>query len=145
MIPAACGYSAEEKTGEGLWRAVTTALKERKWSVEQLAKTERVWNELLVLWPALNGTTAPPIALFVSGSKRHMDVAGEHEHWIVEYVAVTPTFRKRGVCHQLMLAVLDQGRARGFKRAQITPYADNEASVKAYEKVGFKGTTKLQA
>jgi hypothetical protein len=44
-----------------------------------------------------------------------------------------------------MLAVLDQGRARGFKRAQITPYADNEASVKAYEKVGFKGTTKLQA
>ncbi len=66
-----------------------------------------------------------------------MNVAGEHEHWIVEYVA--PTFRKRGVCHQLMLAVLDQGRARGFKRAQITPYADNEASVKAYEKVGFKG------
>jgi hypothetical protein len=53
---AACGYSAEEKTGEGLWRAVTTALKERKWSAEQMAKTERVWNELLVLWPALNGT-----------------------------------------------------------------------------------------
>jgi ribosomal protein S18 acetylase RimI-like enzyme len=67
-------------------------------------------------------------------------IAGEDEHWIVEYVAVAPGFRQRGVCNQLMLAVLDQGRARGFKRAQITPYADNEASVKAYEKVGFKGT-----
>jgi RimJ/RimL family protein N-acetyltransferase len=42
-----------------------------------------------------------------------------------------------------MLAVLDRGRARGFKQAQITPSAGNEASVKAYKKVGFQGTVPL--
>jgi hypothetical protein len=55
----ACGYAAAEKTGEGLWRAVVNALKKRNWSVEQLATMERAWNELLVLWPPLNGTPHP--------------------------------------------------------------------------------------
>jgi ribosomal protein S18 acetylase RimI-like enzyme len=122
-----------------------TALKKREWSAEQLAKVERVWSELLVLWPTLDGATLSCACcshLSSAHDRVHLTPhdTGENEHWIIEYVAVAPTFRKRGVCHRLMLTVLDQGRARGFKRAQITPYADNEASVKAYEKVGFQGS-----
>lgn len=67
-------------------------------------------------------------------------VKGENDHWIVEYVATKPEFRKKGLCHRSLLEILQRGRQRGFKRAQVTPYVENAASIKAYEKIGFRGT-----
>ena len=57
--------------------------------------------------------------------------------WVVEWVATQPAFRRRGVMHELLLAVLDAGRRRGFARSQIMVLVGNTAARCAYERVGF--------
>jgi translation initiation factor 4G len=57
--------------------------------------------------------------------------------WVVEWVATKPAFRRRGVMHDLLLAILDAGRRRGFARAQIMVLVDNTAARCAYERAGF--------
>ena len=57
--------------------------------------------------------------------------------WVVEWVATQPAFRRRGVMHDLLLAVLDAGRRRGFARSQIMVLVGNTAARCAYERVGF--------
>ncbi len=60
------------------------------------------------------------------------------ERWVVEWVATVPEFRGRGIVNQLLLAILDKGRERGFERAQIAYLLGNTKAQRSYERVGFK-------
>jgi translation initiation factor 4G len=60
--------------------------------------------------------------------------------WAVEWVATRPEFRRRGLVHELLRAVLDVGRARGFRHAQIMVFIGNTAAQCAYERAGFAVT-----
>jgi ribosomal protein S18 acetylase RimI-like enzyme len=57
--------------------------------------------------------------------------------WVVEWVATRPAFRRRGLVHDLLLAILDVGRRRGFARSQIMVFIGNTAARCAYERAGF--------
>ncbi len=58
--------------------------------------------------------------------------------WVVEWVATRPAFRRRGIIRGLLLDVLDVGRRRGHRNAQITVLIGNTAAQCAYERVGFE-------
>jgi GNAT superfamily N-acetyltransferase len=58
--------------------------------------------------------------------------------WIVEWVATGVNYRGRGIMHQLLNAILDQGRERGFSRTQIGHLLGNLSAKGAYEAVGFE-------
>ncbi len=60
------------------------------------------------------------------------------DRWIVEWVATVPEFRGRGIVNQLLLAILDKGRERGFEKAQIGYLLGNTRAQRSYERVGFK-------
>jgi len=59
------------------------------------------------------------------------------EVWVVEWVATRPAFRRRGLVHDLLRAILDAGRGRGFARSQIMVFIGNTAARCAYERAGF--------
>jgi ribosomal protein S18 acetylase RimI-like enzyme len=58
--------------------------------------------------------------------------------WIIDSVASTPEFRRKGIVNSLMEDILQKGRSKGFKRAQINIYIGNHAAQNLYEKHGFK-------
>lgn len=60
------------------------------------------------------------------------------ERWIVEWVATVPEFRGRGIVQQLLLAILDRGRERGYRKAQIGYLLGNTPAQRCYERVGFE-------
>jgi translation initiation factor 4G len=57
--------------------------------------------------------------------------------WVIDSVAIVPEFRRKGVASTLLDAMLEKGRAAGFRRAQISIYLGNTAAQRAYEKKGF--------
>jgi ribosomal protein S18 acetylase RimI-like enzyme len=57
--------------------------------------------------------------------------------WVVEHVATRPEFRRRGLVERLMHAILDRGRERGAKTAEIGVLIGNDKAKLAYEKAGF--------
>jgi ribosomal protein S18 acetylase RimI-like enzyme len=60
------------------------------------------------------------------------------ERWAVEWVATRPEFRRRGLVHELLLAVMEIGRARGFRQSQILVLIGNTAAQCAYERAGYE-------
>ncbi len=46
--------------------------------------------------------------------------------------------RGRGIVNQLLLAILDKGRERGFEKAQIAYLLGNTRAQRSYERVRFK-------
>jgi ribosomal protein S18 acetylase RimI-like enzyme len=59
------------------------------------------------------------------------------DRWVVEWVALKPAARGKGLAAQLLHAVLERGRAEGFRKAQITYLAGNTPAQRAYERAGF--------
>jgi len=57
--------------------------------------------------------------------------------WTIENVATKPEFRGRGIVGKLLEAELNEARAAGFKRAQVSFFMGNEAAERAYTKAGF--------
>ena len=57
--------------------------------------------------------------------------------WVIESVATLPEFRRRGLADALMAEILEVGRARGHRLAQLTILIGNDAARRAYEKAGF--------
>jgi ribosomal protein S18 acetylase RimI-like enzyme len=57
--------------------------------------------------------------------------------WVVEWVATRPELRRRGLVHELLLAVMDAGRRRGFTRSQIMVFLENTSARCAYERAGY--------
>lgn len=58
--------------------------------------------------------------------------------WAVEWVATRPEFRRRGLVHELLLAVMDRGRSRGHRTSQILVLIGNTAAQCAYERAGYR-------
>ncbi len=58
--------------------------------------------------------------------------------WIVEWVATKAEFRGRGLIRSLLEEILDEGRRKGYRRAQISLLIDNHPAQRAYESAGFK-------
>ena len=58
--------------------------------------------------------------------------------WGIENVAVLPRFRGKGLLDRLFGRVFEEGRKKGFKRAQILCLTGNEAGHRAFERNGFK-------
>lgn len=57
--------------------------------------------------------------------------------WVVENVATHPEFRRRGLVERLMHEILDRGRERGARTAEIGVFIGNDKAQRAYEKCGF--------
>jgi translation initiation factor 4G len=58
--------------------------------------------------------------------------------WAVEWVATRPEFRRRGLVHELLLAIMDRGRARDLHRSQILVLIGNTPAQCAYERAGYE-------
>jgi len=58
--------------------------------------------------------------------------------WIVENVATRPEFRRQGVISRLLDEMLEVGRRRGFRLAQVSFQIGNTPAQRAYEKAGFR-------
>jgi len=58
--------------------------------------------------------------------------------WGVENVAVLPGYRGKGLIDRLFERTLDEGREKGFKRAQILCLIGNEPGQRAWERNGFE-------
>jgi translation initiation factor 4G len=59
------------------------------------------------------------------------------DRWIVEWVALRPAARGKGIAARLLEAILERGRAAGFKKTQITYLIGNAPARRAYERAGF--------
>jgi GNAT superfamily N-acetyltransferase len=58
--------------------------------------------------------------------------------WIIEYVAVLPAARGRGLGKALIQLMLDWGRSRQYSHAGIMLINGNDAARRTYESAGFK-------
>jgi ribosomal protein S18 acetylase RimI-like enzyme len=58
--------------------------------------------------------------------------------WVIDSVATLPAFRRKGIVDRLLDNVLDVGRERGYRQAQISIYIGNTPAQRAYEKHGFR-------
>ncbi len=58
--------------------------------------------------------------------------------WIIDSVATLPEYRRKGLVDRLLVAILEKGRQKGFRCAQINLYIGNHPAQRAYEKHGFE-------
>jgi translation initiation factor 4G len=80
---------------------------------------------------------------FAAGWERAKSIANigrPHEPgaWVLEHVACKPEFRRRGLVEQLISAMLQRGRDRGAKTADIGVFIGNDPAQRLYEKCGFE-------
>jgi GNAT superfamily N-acetyltransferase len=59
------------------------------------------------------------------------------DSWVVEHVAVFPDFRGKGIISALLQEILDRGRERGYRSAELNMLIGNTPAQRAYEKAGF--------
>lgn len=57
--------------------------------------------------------------------------------WMISNVAVTEKFRRRGIARQLMVAAIDEARARGAQWIVLNVRPWNEGAIRLYEGLGF--------
>ena len=57
--------------------------------------------------------------------------------WVIENVAVFPEFRRKGLINALLEEILDRGRQRGYKYAELGILIGNLPAQWAYEKAGM--------
>jgi ribosomal protein S18 acetylase RimI-like enzyme len=58
--------------------------------------------------------------------------------WVIDSVATLPAFRRKGIVDRLLDNILNLGREKGYRQAQISIYIGNTPAQRAYEKHGFK-------
>ena len=58
--------------------------------------------------------------------------------WVIDSVATLPAFRRKGIVDRLLDTVLDLGREKGYRQAQLSIYMGNTPAQRAYEKHGFR-------
>jgi len=58
--------------------------------------------------------------------------------WVIDSVATLPAFRKQGIADRLLDRILDEGRQRGYRQAELAIYIGNTPAQRAYEKHGFR-------
>lgn len=65
---------------------------------------------------------------------------GHDDCWTMENIATLPSHRGHGVTTALLTRAAEDGRALGFKEAQITSFIGNQSARRAYEKAGYRCT-----
>src|SRR5690349_20439089 len=61
-----------------------------------------------------------------------------HTHYaFLGFMYVEPEYRGKGVNKMIIDALTDWAHARGLEEIRLEVYAENEAAIRAYEKVGF--------
>jgi ribosomal protein S18 acetylase RimI-like enzyme len=60
------------------------------------------------------------------------------ETWAVEWVATRPEYRRRGLVHDLLPAIMQRGRDLGFRESQIMVLLGNTPAQRAYERAGYR-------
>jgi translation initiation factor 4G len=65
--------------------------------------------------------------------------------WGVENVAVLPEYRGTGLTDRLFERVLEEGRSKGFSRAQILCLIGNDPAQRAWERNGFQLQTERRS
>ena len=125
-------YVAEH---EGWWRAAR-GLPDHLGAIDE----QREWDDLLArgdakLVDVLLGDHEEPIGIVIAevGPDRHLRVPTLTVQWI----AVAPEARGRGLSARLLDHALRWGAARGALSAQVNVTAANAAAVRAYERTGF--------
>lgn len=58
--------------------------------------------------------------------------------WVIDSVATLPAFRRKGIVDRLLDNVLDLGREKGYRQAQLSIYMGNTPAQRAYEKRRFR-------
>ncbi|TBN11349.1 N-acetyltransferase [Agrobacterium cavarae] len=66
---------------------------------------------------------------------RHFFPAHRHRGSLA--MGIIPAYRGRGLGKRLLLAALNQARASGFIRVELSVHADNTRAMALYEKIGF--------
>lgn len=94
-------------------------------------------------WPVVMekmGLTEEDMAAGQQGVAAYLTCHAEpHEGaWIVESVATLPESRGRGLIGALLREIIDKGRRKGFRRAQVSFLIGNTPAERAYQKAGFK-------
>jgi len=117
-VPAAglSGYETKHKSGQVFDQLVQQGLLRCGWTESQLALLKKRNYDILSVWP---------------------DLDDAENHWVVEWVATKPEYRRRGLVNQLLLRILDIGREKGYKKAQVSAMIENKPAIRAYEKLGF--------
>jgi GNAT superfamily N-acetyltransferase len=64
-------------------------------------------------------------------------MGGHDDCWTVENVATLPSYRGRGLTTALLARIIEDGRARRLKEAQITFFIGNQSAERTYQKAGF--------
>ena len=82
--------------------------------------------------PELHRAAARLVPFFTCVFEPPVDV------WAIEWVATHPDFRRRGLVHELLLAVTQVGRQRGLTDSQILVLIGNTPAQCAYERAGYR-------
>lgn len=64
--------------------------------------------------------------------------------WVIDSVASVRDFRRKGIVGKILEEILQRGRARGFKCAQVNVYIGNTAAQRLYEKHGFSTVEEIR-
>jgi len=117
-VPAAglCGFFENELPGETMLAG----------AAEVNAKTGRTAKEIAAGWERAQSIMALTTLQHAPGA------------WVIENVATRPEFRRRGLVHQLVSAMLARGSERGARTADIGVLLGNDPAQRAYEKCGFE-------
>jgi translation initiation factor 4G len=111
---ALCGFDPRAGGWEVLADAMKNVQREKGWTqVDEKASADRTSPVWQCTFDTLDGA------------------------WVIESVATIPEFRRRGLVDSLMAEILETGRARGHRIAQLTILIGNVAAQRAYEKAGF--------
>ena len=114
-VGAMSGYAVAVKTLDHFRHALAAVLSENGWSPEHRK---------------LVGSRIAPCLTCISETP--------DDRWVVEWVALLPEARGKGVASALLSAILARGRASGFDKAQISVLIDNTPALRCYERAGFR-------
>lgn len=112
---ALSGYEPTKRGTDTFAAAMEEGLTGAGWTAEDL---EAMWGRMM---PFLKCASESP-----------------DDVWVVEWVATKPEFRGNGLVRKLLDAILEEGRSRDYKRAQISFLIGNHPAQRAYEGAGFK-------
>ena len=131
MRPWLLAYVAEH---EAWWR-VARGLEPGTGAMDE----QREWDDLLATGPAklvdvLVEDGAPAgVVMAEAGTDRHLGVP----RLVIQWIAVAPAARGRGLSARLLDHALGWGAEHGATSAEVFVTAANAAAVRAYERAGF--------
>ena len=113
-VGALSGYAPGEKKLGHFAGALSRVLEAEGWSA---AHRDLLWKRVDPMVACMSDTPA--------------------DRFVVEWVALRPEARGKGVATQLLDAILQRGREAGFRKAQISALIGNTPAVRCYERAGF--------